>query len=106
MPAQRYRIVYDPEVIQHLKLIERKYHSLIRITVETQLSYEPEQETLNRKPLVRTAPFGARWELRLDDNNQFRVFYSVNHEKRLVHILAIGVKDRECLYIGGKETRT
>jgi len=106
MPQQRYRIIYDPEIIYQLNAIERRYHSLIRIIVETQLSYEPEHETLNRKLMVRTTPFGARWEFRFGDNNQFRVFYSFNPEKRLVHILAIGVKHRERLYIGGKEVRT
>ena len=36
-PAQCFDIIYAPEVRQHLKAIERKYYSLIRNTIETQL---------------------------------------------------------------------
>jgi hypothetical protein len=43
-------LIYDPEVKQHLQVIERKYHSLIRHTIEEQLQFEPEVETKNRKP--------------------------------------------------------
>ena len=60
-------------------------------------------ETRNRKILTRAADFGARWELRFGNNNQFRVFYSVYPEKAEVHILAVGIKVREHLYIEGKE---
>ncbi|HLA99214.1 MAG TPA: type II toxin-antitoxin system RelE/ParE family toxin [Anaerolineales bacterium] len=105
MADKRYQLVYDTEFIRQVKAIERKYYSFIRHTIESQLTYEPDVETRNRKPLVRTPAFGARWELRFGDNNQFRVFYSVYPEKSVVHILAIGVKKGERLYIGGKEVK-
>jgi hypothetical protein len=47
--------------------------------------------------------WGARWELRCGDDNEFRVFYSINPRQREVYILAVGIKIRERLYIGGKE---
>ena len=80
-------------------------HSLIRSTIEQQLVFEPDVETRNRKPLTRETKFGARWELRLGDDNELRAFYSVYPEEAEVHILAIGIKVRERLYIGGKEVK-
>ena len=44
---QPYELIYAPEVLQHLRAIDRKYHSLIRATIEEQLRYEPEAETRN-----------------------------------------------------------
>ena len=36
-------------------------------------------------------------------DNRFRVFYDIDMETRRVYILAIGVKERDRLFIGGKE---
>ncbi len=100
-----FRLVYDTEFVSQIKTIERKHHSFIRETIESQLTYEPDVETRNRKPLTRAADFGARWELRFGDDNQFRVFYSVFPETMEVHILAVGMKIRERLFINGKEVK-
>jgi hypothetical protein len=62
----------------HLKTIERKYHSLIRTTIENELQFEPDVETRNRKPLKRPVTFEAEWELRFGPDNRFRVFYGIN----------------------------
>jgi hypothetical protein len=98
-----FALVYATEVKQHLRAIESKYHSLIQSEVEAQLLFEPEGETRNRKPLQRPIAFGADWELRFGPDNRFRVFYQVNAESREVRILAVGVKDRTRLLIGGEE---
>ncbi len=98
-----FSLVYDPEVHNHLLAIEAKYRSLIRATIEEQLLYEPDVETRNRKPLQRPAALGAQWELRLGPDNRYRVFYEVDGQTREVNILAIGVKDRSRLFIGGEE---
>jgi mRNA-degrading endonuclease RelE of RelBE toxin-antitoxin system len=100
---QPYSLVYDPEVKQHLRTIEAKYHSLIRSTVQEQLLFEPETETQNRKPLQRLPSSGATWEIRFGPENRFRVFYAVDLERQEVQILAIGVKTRNRLIIGGEE---
>jgi len=102
---QPFDLIYDSETGNHLRAIERKFHSLIRATIEEQLTFEPDVETTNRKPLERSIAFGARWELRFGPKNQFRVFYRVHEERREVYILAIGVKERNKLYISGKEFR-
>ncbi|HYU20298.1 MAG TPA: addiction module toxin RelE [Chloroflexota bacterium] len=98
-----YSLIYDPEVRRHLRAIEAGYHSLIRMTIEEQLRFEPETATRNRKPLRWPVAFEATWELRFGPGNRFRVFYVVDHDRHEVQILAIGVKDRNRLTIGGEE---
>jgi mRNA-degrading endonuclease RelE of RelBE toxin-antitoxin system len=97
------RIAYDREVVQHLKAIDHRYNALIREAVEAQLAYEPDKPARNRKLLLRETALGATWELRVGDHNQFRGFYDVDDENRIVYILAVGAKLRERLYIGGEE---
>jgi hypothetical protein len=96
-------LIYADEVKGHLRAIETKYHSEIESTIGDQLLYEPDAETRNRKPLKRPIAFGADWELRLGPDNRFRVFYQVKLESHEVRILAVGVKDRNRLFFGGKE---
>jgi mRNA-degrading endonuclease RelE of RelBE toxin-antitoxin system len=99
-PKQRYKIIYDSEVAKHLRTIDKKYHPLIRRTIEGQLQFEPHVETRNRKPLTRPMTFSARWELQFGPQNRFRVFYRVIDDAYEVYVLAIGVKERERLYLG------
>jgi hypothetical protein len=101
--SQPFLLVYDPEVVDHLAAIEAKYHSLIRSTIEEQLFFEPQTPTRNRKPLERPIELGAAWELRFGPDNRFRVYYRVMDEDHEVHVLAIGVKVRNRLFLGGKE---
>src|SRR5262245_61515049 len=98
-----FALIYDPEVREHLTAIESKYHSLIRTTIEEQLRFEPETATRNRKPLERPVSLAARWELRLGPDNRLRVFYRVDIEGRQVRVLAVAVKERNRLFLGGEE---
>jgi mRNA-degrading endonuclease RelE of RelBE toxin-antitoxin system len=100
---RRYTLVYAPEVRHHLRAVGRQHYPLIRQTLEEQLSFEPDTETRNRKPLRQPAILEAEWELRCGADNRFRVFYEIDRENRTVYILAIGVKDRDRLFIGGEE---
>lgn len=100
---QPFELIYDPEFKGHLQFVEPKYRSLIRSTIEEQLLFSADVETRNRKPLKRPVPFSADWELRFGPNNRFRAFYSVNHERHEVILVALGIKDRERLTIGGEE---
>ncbi len=102
-PQQPFELIYAPEVSQHLAPIDRKYYSLIRSTIQEQLSYEPEVETRNRKPLIKPTQLGATWELRLGSKNEFRVFYRTELADRGVYILAIGIKEGNILSIGGEQ---
>lgn len=106
MPKQEpFSLVYDPQVRAHLDAIEPKYHSQIRTGIEEQLQSEPETITRNRKPLKRPIDIGARWKLRLGPSNRFRIFYRVEPEAREVHILAVAVKERNRIFIGGEEVK-
>ncbi len=98
-----YEPTYDPEVRRQVEKIEREYHSLIRQQIEAQLRHEPETETKNRKPLFRPSVLGSVRELRFGPDNRFRVFYRTDRALRQVYILAIGVKIRDRLFIGGEE---
>jgi mRNA-degrading endonuclease RelE of RelBE toxin-antitoxin system len=101
----KYALVFAPETVAHMDAIDAKHHCTIERTTDEQLRHTPERATRNRKPLEDTGPFGATWELRFGPQNQFRVFYEVNADAHEVHVLAIGVKERDRLFIGGKEYR-
>lgn len=98
-------LVYDPEVKQHLRAVAPEFRSLIRTTIEEQLRFEPDRGTRTRKPLQRPVAFEATWELRFGPENRYRVFYAVDHERAEVQILAIGIKERARLIIGGEEIK-
>jgi hypothetical protein len=102
-PGFRFVLVYAPVVNQHLRAIEARHHSLIRVTIEGQLRYQPDTQTRNRKPLRRPVAGEAEWALWVGPNNRFRVFYRVDRAAAQVRILAIGVKGRNRLMIGGQE---
>jgi mRNA-degrading endonuclease RelE of RelBE toxin-antitoxin system len=99
----KFTLSFAPQAIEHLDLIDSKYHGLLRRTIKEQLTYTPTDETRNRKPLDQPAPLGATWELRCGPDNRFRVFYEVDSKALEVQILAVGVKDRNRLLIGGEE---
>lgn len=100
---QPYYLSYDEQTKEHMRAIERKYHSLVRAKVEEQLQLEPAKETRNRKPLRQPAPFEATWELRFGPENCFRVLYAIDEEHREVQIQAIGVKEGNRLLVAGEE---
>ena len=106
MPRQTpFELIFAPEALEHLGFIEPKYHGLIRETINKQLCHQPEVATRNRKPLEQPATLGATWEIRFGPSNRFRVLYSVDLERREVQVLAVGIKQRNRLLIGGEEIR-
>ena len=98
-----FALSFAPEAIEHLDLIDSKYHGLLRRAINEQLTHTPTAETRNRKPLDQPAPFGASWELRCGPDNRFRIFYEVDSAAHEVQVLAIGVKDRDRLLMGEEE---
>ena len=98
-----YEFIYDPEVHRRLSAIDRRYHSLIRREIESSLRHKPDMEARNRKPLSRPSVLGTSWELRLGPQDSLRVFYRVDRASREVHILAIGFKRGNRLFVGGEE---
>jgi mRNA-degrading endonuclease RelE of RelBE toxin-antitoxin system len=102
----KFTLKFAPEAIEHFDMIERKHHGLIRRAIKEQLSQEPTKETRNRKAVDQPAPFAATWELRCGPQNCFRIFYEVDSEAHTLWVLAIGVKERNRLYINGEEYRS
>ncbi len=101
--AVKFEITFAPETVAHLEAMARKHHRLIQKTIAEQLRYTPDKKTRNRKPLEEPTSFGASWELRFGPDNCFRVFYEVDRAEGKVEILAIGIKERNRLFIGGEE---
>jgi hypothetical protein len=101
--AKKYLLVYTNTFKGHLNLVDAKYHSMIRETLEKQLQYEPDVKTRNRKPLKKPLAFHAEWELRFGPKNRFRVFYAIKDEE--VILLACGEKEGNRLFIEGRKIK-
>ena len=96
-----YHIEFARLVKAHLKALSAHQQSTVLNAIERQLANEPSKETRNRKPL-RPNPV-APWELRV---GELRVFYEVSEgPPAVVRILAVGIKVRETLRIGGQEIK-
>ena len=59
-PPRRFVITYAPQIKAQLRPIARKFYTVIRRTIEEQLTVEPDVETTNRKPLTRPVECGQR----------------------------------------------
>jgi mRNA-degrading endonuclease RelE of RelBE toxin-antitoxin system len=93
-----YEIEFAPEVEKHLKVLTARQRTIVYDGIESQLTNQPFVETRNRK-LMRPNPL-APWELRLGD---LRVYYRVIEEpKKIVEIAAVGIKQREQIWIAGE----
>jgi mRNA-degrading endonuclease RelE of RelBE toxin-antitoxin system len=94
-----YEIVFADSVKAHLQVLTATQRATVLEAIERKLTNEPLAETRNRKPL-RPNPI-APWELRV---GSLRVFYDVSESAPpTVRVLAVGVKERTVLRIGGKE---
>jgi mRNA-degrading endonuclease RelE of RelBE toxin-antitoxin system len=94
-----YRIVYSPDAEDHLRALTARQRGIVLDTVDKQLTRQPIVETKNRKPM-RPNPL-ASWELRI---GKLRVYYDLEEEaEKVVYIVAIGVKERNRVWIGGEE---
>jgi mRNA-degrading endonuclease RelE of RelBE toxin-antitoxin system len=94
----RYRIEYSPPCQDHLAALSVRQRALVLDTVDIQLAHEPAVVTRNRKPL-QPNPL-ARFELRIGD---LRVYYEVVKKRRVVEVRAVGIKDRNRIFIGEEE---
>ncbi len=94
-----YEIEFAESVKGHLQVLTTREQATVLDAIERKLTSEPLVETRSRKPL-RPNPV-APWELRV---GKMRVFYDVGEgPPPVVRVLAVGVKDRNVLRIGGLE---
>lgn len=92
-----YEIILAPDAQDHLAGFEAGERAALLDAMEEQLACEPGAQTRNRKRMRPNAL--APWELRVQ---RLRVYYEVDEAAHEVHILAIGVKDRERVIIAGE----
>lgn len=98
MGESSYAIKFSKPAYRHLEGFRRFDRNRILDNIKKQLIYRPNEETRNKK-LLRKNPL-ADWELRIDPH---RIFYDIDETKRIVRILAIGIKGREKIIIDGEE---
>jgi mRNA-degrading endonuclease RelE of RelBE toxin-antitoxin system len=91
-----YEIEFYSAAIRHLKDLPARQRTIVMSGIREQLTNEPLRETRNRK-LRRPNPI-APMELRLGN---LRAYYDVSDS--VVTVLAIGVKIRERVLIGGED---
>lgn len=93
-----YEIQYSPDAEGHLRALTARQRNTVFDAVDEQLAHQPGVETKNRKPM-RPNPV-APWELRL---GKLRVYYDIDESEQVVTILAVGIKERSRVWIGGEE---
>jgi mRNA-degrading endonuclease RelE of RelBE toxin-antitoxin system len=96
--ALRCEIVVTPDALLDLKHLRKHEQRAVVADIEAHLPTGHTTETRNCKPL-RPNDLSS-WELRVGD---YRVFYDVDAQARVVTIKAIGWKSHSTLYIRGKE---
>jgi hypothetical protein len=62
--------------------------------------WPPGHPSLGRRPIRRNA---AEWEFRFGPDNRFRILYEIQEAEHEVHVLAIGEKEGNRLFIGGED---
>ncbi len=93
-----YKVEYSPDAEDHLRALTARQRVTVLDEVDMQLQHQPTVETRNRKKM-RPNPV-APWELRVGN---LRVYYDVEEEPEpTVKILAVGIKERNQVRIGGK----
>ena len=90
MGTKLYAIKFGKSAYRYLEAFRKFDRNNILDGIKEQLTYKPREETRNKK-LLRENPL-ADWELRV---YKYRVFYDIEEIKKIVRILAIGIKDRE-----------
>lgn len=72
--------------------------------LEERLAHQPSVPARNRKRMDPDKRlYVAPWELRL---GRVRVYYAVEDEVEKVVVVAVGTKERERLFIGGREVES
>ena len=94
----RYTIRFTEEARTHLRQLSARERRTVLDRIEAALGNEPTRETRNLK-VLRPNPLG-KYELRA---GPLRAFFDVRERTHEVLILAIGRKEGNRLWVGGKE---
>jgi len=93
-----FSVEFTPEALEDMHHFRKREQTRIIEGIENQLTYQPTQETRNRKKLRPNRV--AEWELRVD---KFRIFYDLDEAGKVVKIEAVGYKKGSRLFIHGEE---
>jgi mRNA-degrading endonuclease RelE of RelBE toxin-antitoxin system len=98
----QFEISFTATAASHIRAYRKFEQQIILDAIEEQLVNEPTAETRNKKQLGENELSDR--ELRI---NNYRVFYDVVIEDNIgiVQIKAVGHKEHNTLYIGGKEVQ-
>ena len=95
-----YDIEFTLEALEDLKSFRKFEQQKIIAGIDSQLKYEPGEETRNR---FRMRPNDvAEWELRI---GRYRVFYDQEDTVQIVSIEVIGLKIGNQLFVRGKRRK-
>jgi mRNA-degrading endonuclease RelE of RelBE toxin-antitoxin system len=99
-----YTFEYSKDAIEHIRKLPADRRAAVMDQLEERLAHQPTVPARNRKPMDPDKKlYVAPWELRLGD---LRVYYAVEDEPKKVIVVAVGIKEREKLFIGGKEVES
>jgi mRNA-degrading endonuclease RelE of RelBE toxin-antitoxin system len=97
-----FEINFTQTAAAHVRTYRKFAQQIILEAIEEQLEHEPTTETRNKKRLSENEL--SDWELRVQ---KYRVFYDVitEEDRQVVKIKAVGHKEHNTLYLGGKEVQ-
>ena len=99
-----YTFEYSEDAIEHIRKLPADRQATVMDQLEERLAHQPAVPARNRKPMdPEKKLYVAPWELRLGD---VRVYYAVEDEPKKVVVVAVGIKKRGKLFIGGKEVES
>ena len=89
--ADSYEIDYAEEAIADIEAMRAFARTKVLDVVEEHLTYQPTTVSKSRiKAMLQ--PFWSQYRLRADE---FRVYYDVDEESRMVHVLRVLMKGTE-----------
>jgi mRNA-degrading endonuclease RelE of RelBE toxin-antitoxin system len=95
-----YRIEFTPEADDHFAKLTARDRSILADAIERQLVHQPGVATRNRGPMEPNPV--AQYRLRV---GEMAVYYDVGGAERVVKVKAIGIKDRDRVFVGAKEIK-
>ena len=96
----KYDICFSEDARLHLRQMSARERQIVLAGILRNLEDEPTKESRNLK-VLRPNPL-AKFELRI---GILRIFFEINVEESEVTILALGRKEGNRLFIGGKEVK-
>src|SRR5207244_2064923 len=97
-----FEIEFTQTAANHVRGYSKFEQQIVLDAISEQLSHAATTETKNRKRLGENEL--PDWELRVQ---KFRVFYDVllEEDRQVVKIKAVGHKDHNALYVGGRKVQ-